>query len=217
MINLYYNYYQSDNKDRMYELDFCLSKILENKYIDNVFIFISKNDFQFFGNYLNSNENINIIQIEDRPTYKFSIETINKNSSNDDINILINSDCYIDESNTYLINNIKHNEVWCMNKYDVIDENFNLSFHSASCSQDCWIFRGKINNIENIDFNFGTPGCDNRFAYESKAGGYILRNPSKDIKIIHYHLSQIRTCPHKDWDKHRIYGSYEFIEPENII
>lgn len=214
MINLYYNYYRSDNEKRMKELDFCLIKAIENKFIDNVFVIISKSDSL---NFKLDNKKITIVEIENRPTYNFVIELINKTTNNEDINVIINSDCYIDESTTNLIQKINVGEMWCMNKYDIIDDYFNLKFHGDSSSQDCWIFKGFSKKIENINFNFGTPGCDNRFAHESKSAGYTLKNPSIDIKILHYHLSQIRTCPHIDWDKHRINGDYEFVTPEKIL
>jgi len=214
MINLFYNYYFSQEDKRMAELDFCLDKIISNKYIDNIFILISNSDLLSFKL---QNEKVKIYEINDRPTYKFMIEFIGSVTSNDDINIIINSDCYLEPSTTELLYKINSEEMWCMNKYDIIDENFNIKFHEASCSQDCWIFRGYPKDIQNIDFNFGTPGCDNRFAYESKMAKYILKNPSVDIKILHLHLSQVRTCPHSDWDKFRIQGAYEFVSPHNIF
>jgi hypothetical protein len=212
MINLYLNYYFSENKDRQSEYDYCLDKNLNNPLIDNIFIFISKEDI---SNFYLQNDKLKLLEMV-RPTYAKVIETISEKTSINDVNIIINSDCYIDHDTSNLINHINVDEMWCMNKYDVVDGHFNLKFHDGSCSQDAWIFRGFPKNIQNIDFNFGTPGCDNRFAYESKSSGYILKNPSISLKIIHYHLSQIRTCPHEKWENFRIRGSYQFVEPEKI-
>jgi hypothetical protein len=212
MINLYLNYYISENKERQSEYDHCLFKNLNNPIIDNVFVFISKEDI---NNFQFQNDKLKFIETP-RPTYFDAIDSISKSTSLDDINIIINSDCYIDYDTSYLVNHVNFDEMWCMNKYDVIDYNFNLKFHDDSCSQDAWIFKGFPKNIKNIDFNFGVPGCDNRFAYESKLSGYILKNPSIDLKIIHLHLSQVRTCPHNMWESFRLIGPYEFIEPQKI-
>jgi hypothetical protein len=125
----------------MSELNFSLNKIIENKYIDNVFILSSNNDLKYIN--LN-NEKIKLVEIEGRPTFKTTIDIINNYTSDNDINILINSDCYIVESTTELIHNIKDNEVWCLNKYEVIDKDFNLMFNGYEGSQDCWVFRGFI-------------------------------------------------------------------------
>jgi hypothetical protein len=212
MINLFINYYISDNKNRQSEYDYCLLKNINNPLIDSIFIFISKEDL---NNFLFRDEKLKILEIN-RPTYAKVLETISEKTSTNDVNIIINSDCFIDHDTCDLVNLINFNEMWCMNKYDVIDDYFNLKFHEASCSQDAWILRGFPKNIQNIDFNFGTPGCDNRFAYESKLSGYILKNPSRDLKIIHYHLSKVRSCPHDSWEHFRIRGGYEFIEPQKI-
>jgi hypothetical protein len=212
MINLYINYYISENKERQSEYDYCLDKNINNTLIDNVFIFISKEDM---NNFYFQNDKLKLLEM-DRPTYSKVIETISKKTSIDDVNIILNSDCYIDHDTSELVNHINFDEMWCLTKYDVIDSNFNLKFYDEKCSQDAWIFKGIPKNIKNIDFNFGTPGCDNRFAYESKSSGYILKNPSISLKIIHYHLSQIRTCSYDNWESFRIRGLYEFIEPEKI-
>jgi len=224
MVNLYYNYYYSDNINRQKDIDFCFDKNLVIDTYDRIYLIISESDYKVLldSNPLNFMEKnaagkIVFVFLEKKPSFSNYIDIINKVSDEDDINIFLNSDCYACEKTIENVYRIKKDEMWCLQKYNIIDEDFNLFFEDASCSQDVWIFRGNPKEIKNIDFYFGVPGCDNRFAYESEVSGYTILNPSLDIKFYHYHLSEVRTCPYEVWEKNRIIGAYKFIEPTKII
>lgn len=222
MINLYYNYYYSDNNTRQKDIDFCFDKNLAIETYDKIYLIISESDYNRLLDYnlLNFMEKniagkIIFIFFEKRPSFRTYIDIINTVSDEDDINIFLNSDCYACEKTIENVYRIKKDEMWCLQKYEIIDEDLNiLPFDYLSrCSQDVWIFRGKPKEIKNIDFYFGVPGCDNRFAYESEVSGYTILNPSIDIKFYHYHLSEVRTCPQEFWQKYRIPEPYKFIYP----
>ena len=224
MINLYYNYYYSDNSTRQKDIDFCFDKNMAIETYDRIYLIISESDYKRLLDYTPLNfmvkniaSKIIFILFEKQPSFSNYIDIINAVSDEDDINIFLNSDCYACEKTIENVYRIKKDEMWCLQKYNIIDEDFNLFFEDVSCSQDVWIFRGKPKEIKNIDFYFGVPGCDNRFAYESEASGYTLLNPSLDIKFYHYHLSEVRTCPYEHWEKYRIPEPYKFIEPTKII
>lgn len=224
MINLYYNYYYSDNSNRQKDIDFCFDKNLTIETYDRIYLIISESDYKILIDSTNINfiekcavGKIIVVFFEKQPSFKNFIDIIDQSSDEDDINIFINSDCYACDKTIENVCNIQKDEMWCLQKYNITDEYFNLFFEDVSCSQDVWIFRGKPKEIKNIDFYFGRPGCDNRFAYESEVSGYTLLNPSLDIKFYHYHLSEIRTCPYEHWEEYRIPEPYKFIEPTKII
>jgi hypothetical protein len=64
---------------------------------------------------------------------------------------------------------------------------------NAHGSQDVWIFKGSVNQMTGADITMGTAGCDNKIAWLIEKEGYKIINPSKTVKCIHVHKSDIRT------------------------
>ncbi len=217
--NIFYNYYKPENTDRYREIIYCLDQLLRNKLIDNIYILCS--DYLYL-----TNDKIIKINIDGQPKYKNFIDIINFFSKENDINILINSDCYIDEKNTQIIiDNIKNNEAYLLSRWEILSlepfeyQHFDI-FHNdiKGCSQDAWIFIGKPKNGFNGDYQLGKAGCDNAIAYEFDKVGYKTLNPSKSIKIYHYHLSQIRTYGDiKERESVRVKLPYKFIPSTNLV
>ena len=79
-------------------------------------------------------------------------------------------------------------------------------------SQDSWIFKAPIQTSNAMDFHMGVPGCDNRIARIMHDQGLNVINPSKSIRTIHFHHSQIRTYTHRDL----VEGPYLIVEPSEI-
>jgi uncharacterized protein (DUF2235 family) len=184
MINLFYNYYTDKNKDRQKEIDFCLEKNLSNQFINTI-----------------------IIESQSKLSFNDYFNKINLVTTLEDINIICNSDIYLDQS---IINclSIKSNECFALSRWDTV-ENKDPIFYNHPDSQDTWIFKGKIKDIYG-NILLGTPGCDNRISYEIEKAGYVLSNPSKKIKTYHVHLSNIRNYnPSED----RVPGPYKVIHP----
>ena len=182
-INLFTNYYISDNQERQLELDTCLKKNNQNEAIDNIILFTnvipnikSEKIFCNFGN--------------DRPTYKQYFEFINNNYPND-INIIANLDIYFEDLSypTYTLDN---NSVYALTRYDV-DSNGIDTFWNHIDSQDVWVFNGVIKDVVECDFTLGIPGCDNAIAERLKRSGYNVLNPSLKFKTYHLHNTNYRT------------------------
>jgi len=179
-INLYINYFRHNNEQRQKEIDYCLQKNINNKYIDKIYI-LSKENYEIFHN-----DKIKIIPIEKRPSYNYFFKTINKISQNDNINIIANLDIYFDETIIYA-KNIKNNQCFALTRWEIKKDK--IKFLNKGCSQDSWIFKGKIKNIKS-GFYLGRMGCDNKIAYEIQQAKYKITNPSRTIKT--YHLHQIK-------------------------
>lgn len=192
MINLYISLY---NSYRNKELLHCLNKNLKNKYIDQIFVLNE-------GLKLN-NTDIVEVKINKKPIYNDFFKIINKFTSENDINIIANSDIYFDDS-IKSVELIKNENCYALTRWNITKRG--LSFENCIGSQDVWIFKGEIKNI-NGNIKLGVPGCDNRIAYEIAQAGYQLLNPSKEIIIYHYHYMQ-KTYNH---NTEKIEPPYKFI------
>lgn len=195
MRNLYISLYKPLDKAREVELLFCFRK---NRFIfDQVFVFTE-------GGYGVDQKCKNVIElpVSGRPTYRTFFRAINHTSKPDDINVIANSDIYFDAS-IAAAEVIKHHDCFALTRYD------NGVFMNRKDSQDVWMFRGHV-TINNMfcDFQLGTPGCDNRIAWELRQVGYFVTNPSLTIKTHHVHKNP------KEHDRAKVVGMPYFkIEP----
>jgi hypothetical protein len=185
MINLIYNYYKDKNPARQKEIDFCLNKNLSNKNINTI-----------------------VIESQDRLTYSYYFKKINSVTLPNDINIVCNSDIYLDDT---ILNckNMAVDDCYALSRWD-LKTNGSAELFNRPDSQDTWIFKGKIRSNLYGDIFLGMPGCDNRIAYEIVKAGYRLSNPSKTIKTYHVHSSNIRNYSKKH---DTVPGPYKQISP----
>lgn len=171
MIRLLYNYYEDKNSNRKKEIDLCYKNNLQNDLLTVV-----------------------ILDIKEKPTYNYLFNEINKLTTDNDINIICNSDIFFDTT-IALAEKIQHNEMWALSRWEWKPD-IEATFFNRPDSQDTWITRGKIKNV-NGNFTLGKRGCDNRIAYEFQVAGYKILNPSKTIKTYHVHNSGIRYYNHE--------------------
>ena len=186
----------------------------ENKYIEKIYLL---NNEIFNLDFIKNNSKIKQILISNDPNYKLkyddAINFINDKLKNK-ICILSNSDIYFDNSLSKIENNDLSNECFALLRYDEdIYQNkkiFTRHDIPRDDSQDSWIFRSPLNiNIENINYSFGTLGCDSLFANEISESNIKLSNPSYDIITTHVHLTDFRTYNIDN----RIHGKYCLLEP----
>ena len=80
-------------------------------------------------------------------------------------------------------------------------------------SQDTWIIHSNYipdNNIlEESNFEFGKPGCDNKISMIFANHKYVCYNEPLNVKTYHYHTTQIRNYSRKDI----IPGPYLLVTP----
>lgn len=143
----------------------------------------------------NKNFDLMIFESQTKPTYTSFFNKINEISTDDDINVICNSDIFFDET-IKLAENIKPNEMYALLRWEY-QINKTAKLFERPDSQDTWIFRGKINNVYG-DFTLGIRGCDNRIAHEFSKAGYSVLNPCRSIKSYHVHNSNIRNYTMKD-------------------
>ena len=197
MLNLYFNYYKPDDDNRLHEINMCLYHNLKNSSIDKVLL-LTIYDYEDIP-YKQYHNKIKLIN-KDSPTFYEMLEIINNNTLDNDINIFCNSDIIIDEKSILLCNTyLKDNDCYALTRYNLknnINEKtsfnnmlYNSKAYKCIASQDVWILRGRIKNMENkFNYLFGCLACDNRFIYDIREAGYNVTNPSFDIITFHYHL-----------------------------
>jgi len=190
-INLFVCVYSTENKRRQNEMDKCLRINKRNQFL-----------------------NVVPIYNQDRLTYNDFFKIINEASGNDDINIITNSDIYFD-STIELAQHMLYKELYALTRWDLNGND--LTFYNLSYSQDSWIFRGKIEDI-NAPYELGKMGCDNKIAFEFFNKGYKVLNPSKSIITTHLHESNFRTYDYFDqYDGWTLWIEPHFIFEEPVF
>lgn len=168
-VRLFYNYYTNANPERQKEIDLCLQKNIDNSLLDII-----------------------VLDCEERPTYNFFFEKINKLAGENDISIFCNSDIFFDNTILSAIN-IGAKDMYALSRWEWKTDG-KVELRNLKNSQDAWIVRGKVEGV-NGDIKLGTYYCDNRIAYEFNKAGYKVSNPCKSVKAYHIHNTEIRDYP----------------------
>lgn len=200
-INLISCYYISDDEIRQNELNYCKEQNTKAGF-DNLF-FWGKKDLVSF------NELFDIA-----------------NEHPNDINVIANGDIFfesesIEQIKSFFVERSKNENKVCLalNRWEYSEDGDHRYIWSNQ-AQDVWCFYGKIEYTNETNFKVGTPGCDNRLAFELRSNmGYEVLNPSLSIKTIHYHKSGDTTRTYFDENGNRtryVGGPYDFINPTSI-
>lgn len=189
MINLYVNYYKDKVPARQKEIDTCIQKNITNSLI-----------------------NVLVIESQSKVKYSDFFKVINSYTGDNDINIICNSDIYLD-STISIVNSMSGEEALALGRWE-LGINGVPSLSNRPDSQDTWVFKGKVKNVFG-DFCLGFPGCDNRIAHEMRHAGYKVTNPAKSIKTIHVHRSGVRNYPDRGAKRQSVTvpGPYLTISP----
>ncbi len=188
MVNHFVTIYPEQNKDRFSELLFCIQQNIQNQAIHQVFLLKEPGEFPLP---LPHNNKVIIVPIKKRPTYSDIFSHVNSLSNESDINIIANTDIFFDDSIKLLPKTLKKSECYALTRWEYQDNHYSWLNPRRYDSQDTWIFKGKIRNIQG-NFFPGKIGCDSRIAFEIKSARYKISNPSLSIKSFHYHHSEIR-------------------------
>jgi len=209
-INLYTTFYNEKNEVRKNELLSCIQNNLNNPSIASVTVL---NEGASVA-YLHQSKLKNI-PIFKRPTYKDFIDFIKKNSNQDDIHIIANTDIFFDKHIAVLEHVLDQNTCFALSRWDTTKSNKPLLYNHND-SQDVWIFKGPIQKELKVDFPLGVPRCDNRFLHELQEAGYEVLNPAFSIKAYHLHR-RLRDSVYTEADNtYKIQPPYRYLYPHNI-
>jgi GR25 family glycosyltransferase involved in LPS biosynthesis len=213
-------YYKTNNSLRQSEINDVLKLNNKNKNISKIYLL--NNQKYDITNIVGKSNKIEQIVINNEQNYKLkfkdAIQFIN-NKPFGNLYILANSDIYFDTTLLKVKYSNMNNKVYALLRYDLDNKNTPHIFtykdnnKGRNDSQDTWIFKNPLKiNLNNLDFSFGTLGCDNRFAYEIYNASYKIENPALDIITYHKHESNVRTYS----EKNRLKGKYLFLTPHKL-
>jgi hypothetical protein len=212
-INIFCQFFISQNKERHNEIISCLLKNVNNANIDKIYLL---NERIYTKNELGGIESHKIIQvnINKRLTYKDVFNYVDKNNITGFF-CIINSDIFFDETlkHLHLTNLSVEKFMFAQLRFEFNNNTKNTYINKQwNDSQDTWIFHTNfikdiLNIIELFNFQLGMLGCDNKLLYLLHMIRFKIINHPYFIKTYHYHTSQIRTYTEID----RIPGPYIFV------
>lgn len=212
-------YFTSSNANRDFEYKTCIRENLNCGSLDKIIIFISDDTSQLGFEH----EKLEIIKLNERPTFKFLFEWANHNYL-DKVCIIGNTDIIFDDSLKTLSENDLDNKFIALTRWDIIpkDKQLYVQFYNlpwrgdittGMLSQDSWIFKTPIKVDDRSNFLMGKPGCDNRIVQIYHELGYDVKNPSKKVITKHLHDSNYRTYNQSDM----ILGPYLLVQPTDDV
>jgi hypothetical protein len=185
--NLFTTYYKAKTPARQRELYICLQNNINNPAVDKIYV-ASECEVPL------KDDKIQVLPMP-RPTFRQMVDLINSVTGNNEINILVNSDIFTDQTISMVSDFNMKKTVLCLCRHD-ITQGAITRFIEAEYSQDTWIWQGKL-EFTGGDYHFGILGCDNVFAYQVNQAGYQVLNPSRHIKTTHLHLTPERSYSEK--------------------
>jgi hypothetical protein len=197
----------------------CILKNIDNEHIDKIHIFYEKNSEDNLKSKPAHWEKVSTSPIEERLTYKYWIDYSSKHYP-EYIKILTNSDIYLldsiktlksckfDNTKMYVLtrkDQTKEGDI--VNSKELYEENSIEINHIYS--QDCWIFKDNLKNINKINTNLflGYENCDR-----------ILKNNLVYNNIDFVNLYPDIFCVHIDYRESKERPKYNLnFEQENVI
>lgn len=208
-ITLFSTLYPEKNEKRACEYEICLKANIENNCIQRICILNEGT-----RNPINSNK-VELRPIASRPTYNDFFRWINESTSPNQFSIIANTDISVPSS----INIIRHfdwtsNTCLALSRWDVDEKGGNSLFERGD-SQDVWIFKGKVENV-NGNFPLGVYDCDNKIAWELEQAGYRVINPCYAVRTYHHHQCGYRSYEAGVAPDYGIRPPFLYVEPDNF-
>lgn len=189
-INVFTGFYEDQHKVRNDELLECMRRNILNPYINYV-----------------------LINVPRRMKYNEYFNIINSYSDPNDVNVIMNLDIYLDPETCHLLEVVKPREMFALCRWEKKSDG-SIRFADRPDSQDVWVFRGHIN--VDCDFYLGYAGCDNKIAKVFSDAGWVVKNPSKSIKSVHVHSSNIRNYKPGKHNTMVVEGPYSTLPPTEL-
>ena len=210
-LRLIVNYYNDPHIPRAMEIAECLRINCGDNLFDEVIsLSPSKTYIQRYGR-------LRLAPLEERATFADIIEWADLLTGPSDVNVIANSDIEFDPATIAILRRITPKEFWCLSRWENQDTPPPLGYYG---SQDVWAWRGRCRlDCQQSEFKLGYPACDNKIALLAHQTGYVVRNPSLSIRIIHIHDPSFRRYPASDaWCKcpDRYPPPYLYVDPHKI-
>ncbi len=207
-VNLYWDCFYAN--DRYDEVKQTFDVNLVNPLFDQIICYYSSKNK---NNYIpETSDKVKVVEIRSpHPYFDDLFHLTNHYSSPYDINILCNNDIIFGKWDKEQLNNkLLPESFFCLSRHELKEpwtdhtiENLpNYNDELLSCSQDVWIYRGKIKPTFG-HFPKGSNWGNETIGEESFRNGYFPSNPSKSFPTFHNHLSNLRIDWPNEWNKSR--------------
>lgn len=196
-----------------------LERVIQCPAITDAWVLGSEDDLAHFRDAVidrvsHSNARVRCVVHKPRLTFKFFLHDV-AGFREGDLCILSNSDCAPDDTMALLAAEPLEGVAVCLSRYDVPksgDAGAAIMFAENGVSQDAWALRFPFRRVETAaDYPLGTPGCDNRFAWQLREAGYKVVNPARTVTLLHFHASDERGPA-----SHRVRGPYLHVKPSRL-
>jgi hypothetical protein len=195
MINLIIQYVNDSRPARQSEYDECIRRNLANPHVKAVHNLQERvdvlvpNEFKDHGKYRQR-------ELGKWMTYGDAFEYA-RSALSGEICAVINLDIFLDDKANWPLmrQTLQQKIVFCLSRTEFnpngtsFRDPFLKSWAFAN-SQDAWMFRAPLENVNHCDFCVGTLGCDNAIAHRIKQAGYLPVNAPQQFKI--FHLDRVR-------------------------
>jgi hypothetical protein len=206
-MNLLVGFYQDSDRARTDEFLECLRRNSTNACIDSITVFIEDTvSPEHLRCDLKAPVLVKLDFVPHRRRLRFDelFDYANQRFPGSGV-IIANGDIWFDETLTALENESLSGRMLCLSRWDE-DAAGALHHFDRPDSQDAWVFEPPLPKIA-AEFFLGTPGCDNRLAYEAERAGLLVCNPSRSLRARHLHKSGVRRYSQQD----RVFGPTRFV------
>jgi len=209
VIRLFTSHYTEPDESRRKELEQCLLRNVENPVVGSVYLWLENVEAPPVRS-----EKLVTRRGDHRPTYADFIDWIGElDPSDQDLSIICNSDIYFDSSIAALVDGLGVGQCAALSRWEAGAASAAGPL-SRNDSQDVWVFRGLLKNIEG-DFPVGVRRCDNRFLHELNKAGYRVINPGFSIRT--YHLQAGRRADFRKRNRaNYVEPPYAYLWPHNL-
>lgn len=198
MYTLLTDFYPEPDEARRAELRECLTRNLALKLFRAVHLFLEDGLTRADCPEL-TDPKLTLVEHGKRATFSEYFEYANRNLSGKRI-VLANADIFFDGTLGRLNRYNFRRLMVCLARWDVKSDGTSKMF-DVPYSQDAWIFQTPV-RVPNCDFTLGTPGCENRLAFEARNARLSVQNYARTVHANHLHLTGLRRWT----EKQRLHG-----------
>lgn len=203
-IHIFSQFFIHNNSVRRDEISTCLNKNVNNDKITKIHL-LNERLYTDVEMVVTDNKKIVQTNINRRIIFKDVSKYIRENNIEGYL-VFASIDIFFDKSIGNLISSQldEKKEMFVLLRYEYNGNGIETSpiFGPRSDSQDTWIFHSNTivskEDEKIFSFEFGMPGCDNKFIYLMKILGYNIINDPVFIRTYHNHRSNIRNYGIKD-------------------
>jgi hypothetical protein len=199
-INLVTSFFVSKLSDtnislRNNELVEALKKNVESPYIESIHLFVDDENShnrlkELFNDYIINGKIVIASLCKGMPLY-YDLFNYAINNLKDKICMVSNSDIYIHECDMRLLTVLTENSLYALTRHE-----YNMScplINDYHGSHDSFIFKSPLNvSLEEFKFPQNVWGSEAKLLGLLYNQGVTIKNPCKQIKIVHLHKSNIR-------------------------